>query len=307
MLTPLATDARASLRSWATPTPAVEPGRLYCEFGGWGTWCLDPATGKVLWEKRIPFDHQVGPGSSPTARAGVLYLARDGREAQYVTALDGKSGEELWKTPRPPVKTGHANSRKSFSSPILVGDLLLAVGPHWIQGLDPATGRERWRLRHGDGYSIGSAPVFAAGRAYFSTGCNRASLLALSPGEGELPESAVGWRVGKGVPVMSSPVAGGDWVSWVSDDGVAVAVDGASGTPRWQVRLGEQHVASPLFAGGRLYFFGRDGKTTVVKPGVEFTTLSENKLEGTVSASPAAAGKALFLRTDTHLYRLEAR
>jgi hypothetical protein len=299
------------LNSWATPTPAVEPGRLYCEFGGWGTWCLDPETGKVLWEKRLPFDHQVGPGSSLALRGGVVFLARDGRDAQYVTALDGKTGEALWRTERPPIQARHPNARKSFSSPVLVKDgareVLLAVGPHWAQALDPATGRELWRLRHGDGYSIGSAPVFGLGRTYFGTGCMRASLLAVGPGEGELPDSAVAWKIGKGVPVMSSPVVAGDAVCWVSDDGVAVAVDGSSGTPRWQARLGEQHVASPLLAAGRVYFFGRDGKTTVVRPGAEFATLSENKLEGTVSASPAASGKAIFLRTDANLYRLEAR
>ena len=51
----------------------------------------------------------------------------------------------------------------------------------------------------------------------------RASLLAVGPGEGELADSAVAWRIGKGVPVMSSPVIAGDAVCWVSDDGVAVA------------------------------------------------------------------------------------
>ena len=33
------------LNSWATPTPAIVPGRLFCDFGGWGTWCLDPHEG----------------------------------------------------------------------------------------------------------------------------------------------------------------------------------------------------------------------------------------------------------------------
>ena len=37
------------LNSYATPTPVAEPGRLYCDFGTFGTACLDSATGKVLW------------------------------------------------------------------------------------------------------------------------------------------------------------------------------------------------------------------------------------------------------------------
>jgi len=33
--------------------------------------------------------------------------------------------------------------------------------------------------------------------------------------------------------------------------------------------------------------------------------LAENELEGGFMASPAVAGRALFLRTRTHLYRIE--
>jgi len=33
--------------------------------------------------------------------------------------------------------------------------------------------------------------------------------------------------------------------------------------------------------------------------------LAENKLDGGFMASPAVAGKALFLRSKTHLYRIE--
>jgi outer membrane protein assembly factor BamB len=300
------------LNSWATPTPAVAPGRLFCDFGGWGTWCLDPETGKVLWEKRIPLDHQVGPGSSPVFEEGLLVLVRDGRDAQFVIALDGATGETVWKTDRPPIRTGHPNTRKSFSTPIRIEAAgrrqLVAVGPHWIASYDPRTGKEIWRLRHGDGFSIGSVPVFGSGRVYFSTGCMRPSLLAVrAEGEGELPPSAVAWRAEKGAPVMSSPILAGDLLYWTSDEGILTAADARTGEIRIQARLGEAHLASPILAAGRLYFFGRDGRTTVIRPGPTFEKLAENRIEGTVIASPAVSGKALFLRTDTHLYRLERR
>jgi hypothetical protein len=35
--------------------------------------------------------------------------------------------------------------------------------------------------------------------------------------------------------------------------------------------------------------------------------LAENQLDGGFRASPAVAGKALFLRTESHLYRIEQR
>jgi outer membrane protein assembly factor BamB len=106
---------------------------------------------------------------------------------------------------------------------------------------------------------------------------------------------------------MSSPVLLGKDLYWNSDDGLATCADTATGTARWQARLGEGTLASPIVAAGRVYFFGKEGKTTVVKPGDAFDRLAENKLEGTLIATPAVAGKSLFVRTDTHLYRLETK
>jgi hypothetical protein len=55
-----------------------------------------------------------------------------------------------------------------------------------------------------------------------------------------------------------------------------------------------------------LYFFDQQGTAIVVKPGRTLQVLATNTLAGGFMASPAAAGKALFLRTKTHLYRVES-
>jgi hypothetical protein len=136
----------------------------------------------------------------------------------------------------------------------------------------------------------------------------RPHLLAVrADGEGELAPSAVAWRAEKGVPVMSSPILAGDLLYWTSDEGILTAADAQTGEVRFQARLGEGHLASPILAAGRLYFFGREGKATVIRPGAVFEKLAENRVEGVVIASPAVSGQALFLRTDTHLYRIERR
>src|SRR5580765_599427 len=41
-----------AFNSYASPTPAIEPGRVYVTFGSPGTAALDTATGKVLWTRR---------------------------------------------------------------------------------------------------------------------------------------------------------------------------------------------------------------------------------------------------------------
>jgi outer membrane protein assembly factor BamB len=298
------------LNSWATPTPAIVPGRLFCDFGGWGTWCLDPAKGTGLWEKKIPLDHQVGPGSSLALSGKLLVLVRDGRDSQVVLAVDQATGDQVWRTERPPVKTSHPNAKKSFSTalPIESGGKrqLVAVGPHWVASYDPETGREIWRLRHGDGYSIGSVPVFGNDLLIFGTGCSRPNILAMRvDGTGEQPSTSLTWNSSKSVPMISSPVLLGADVFWNSDDGFLSSADAATGAVRWKTRMGEGTLASPIAAAGRVYFFGTEGKTVVVKPGPAFEALAENKIEGKLIATPAVAGKSLFIRTDTHLYRID--
>jgi hypothetical protein len=54
-----------------------------------------------------------------------------------------------------------------------------------------------------------------------------------------------------------------------------------------------------------VYFFDRDGKTTVIAPGRTFVKLAENSLEDGCMASAAVLGDALIVRTRSHLYRLQ--
>jgi hypothetical protein len=59
-----------------------------------------------------------------------------------------------------------------------------------------------------------------------------------------------------------------------------------------------------MFADGRIYFFDRDGATTVLAAGKEFRKLAVNELDGALLASAAAVDGALILRTDKALYCL---
>ncbi len=295
------------LNSWATPTPVVEPGRLYCDFGTFGTACLAAGTGEVIWQKQLALDHQVGPGSSPILCANLLILVRDGRDHQYVAALDKQTGKTVWKTNRPPIQTPSPDLRKSFSTPLFIDGgghgQIVVPGAHWLGSYDPDSGHEFWRVRHGEGFSIGARPVYGRGLVYFSTGCFRPVLFAVrADGQGDVTATHVAWKSPRQVPVMSSPLLVGDALYWVSDDGMATCADARTGHLHWQERLGGPCLASPIAAQGRLYFFRQDGKTVVLKTGRQLERLAENLLEGTVVASPAACDHALYLRTDTHFY-----
>ena len=73
----------------------------------------------------------------------------------------------------------------------------------------------------------------------------------------------------------------------------------------WKERVHGAYSASPLYADGKLYAFSQDGESVVGEPGKAWKELAVNKLDDGCMATPAIAGKSLFIRTKTHLYRIE--
>jgi hypothetical protein len=120
-------------------------------------------------------------------------------------------------------------------------------------------------------------------------------------------ESHIVWKVEENVPTESSPVLAVDQLYMVSNKGVLTCLEAKTGKVVWSERLEGEYGASLLYADGRIYISNKEGKTTVIKPGREFRRLAVNELDGFMGASPAVAGKSLFFRSDTHLYRIERK
>jgi outer membrane protein assembly factor BamB len=93
----------------------------------------------------------------------------------------------------------------------------------------------------------------------------------------------------------------------VSDGGIIRCVNADTGADIWFERLPGEYSASPLAVGESIYFFGQNGTTTVFRNSDEYTELASNVLDGELMASPAVAGKALFVRSTKNLYRIEQK
>jgi outer membrane protein assembly factor BamB len=290
--------------SWASPTPVIDGDRVYVHFGADGTAALSN-TGAILWKARFDYQSQHGAGGSPIVFGDLLIMNCDGSDVAFVIALDKNTGKVKWKTNR------GFPADQAYTTPLVIRaadrDQLISVGAFRARAYDPLSGREIWRVRYDEGFSNVPRPVFAHGLVYVATGFQQPSLLAVRPdGTGDVTKTHIAWALRRGAPLTPSPLAVGDELYIVNDGGIATCLDGRTGAVIWQQRLGGTYSASPVFADGRIYFLAEQGVTTVIAPGKEFRRLATNTLDGGLLASMAISGGSLFLRTDSHLYRIWA-
>lgn len=310
----------ASMNCYATPSPALEPGRVYVHFGSFGTACLDTGTGKVLWKREdLPCRHYRGPSSSPVLFENLLILTFDGADLQYHVALNKDNGKTVWKTNRsvawkdenePGIMAKEGDQRKAHSTPLIVtpggNPLMLSAGAKAAYGYDPRDGHELWKVQYHD-WSAAPCPVYDRGLAYFVTGLTSRELLAVkTDGHGDVTDTGIAWRSKTHVGVYASPLLVDGLVYTAAAENYVTCLEAATGQVVWSDRIGGKYAASPVYADGRLYFFNQSGATTVLKPGRTFEILATNALDDGFMASPAVSGKAFFLRTRTHLYRVES-
>ncbi|HEV8541399.1 MAG TPA: PQQ-binding-like beta-propeller repeat protein [Verrucomicrobiae bacterium] len=306
--------------SYASPTPVLEPGRVYVTFGSPGTSALDSETGKMLWERRdLQCNHFRGAGSSPILYHDLLIMNFDGSDFQYVIALDKKTGQTVWKTNRsidfqdltPEGKPqADGDFRKAFSTPVVhnfgEGPILISHGSKAVYAYEPDTGKELWHVEERRMHSGSGRPSVGLGMIFVSMGHSKSELWAIKPGgSGNVTTSHVVWKLRKNVPTRSSPVLFGDLLFMVDDGGIASCVEAKTGNVVWNERIGGEYSAAPIAGAGRVYFFDQDGRTTVIEAGREFKVLAKNQLSDGFMSSPAVTRNSLILRTKTNLYRID--
>jgi outer membrane protein assembly factor BamB len=299
-------DAINIKNSRASPTPIVDGDRIYVHFGADGTAALS-TSGKVLWSTRLRYESQHGNGGSPVLYRDLLIVNCDGwGDEAYVVALDTQTGKPRWRTSR------RRPWSHAYSTPLVIRvgdeDQVVSVGAYRTVAYEPLTGKEIWRVSYGEGFSNVPRPVFGAGLVFIATGFQEPALMAVrADGRGDVTRSHVVWTLTRGAPYTPSPLLVGNELYYVSDTGVLSCVDAKTGQMIWQQRVGGNYSASPVFADGRVYVLSEEGVTTVFAPGTSFRRLATNRLDGTTLASIAVSEKSLFIRSDTHLYRITVR
>ena len=113
------------------------------------------------------------------------------------------------------------------------------------------------------------------------------------------------WKIPEPMPQQPSLLLIGERIYLVTNRGLAACVEAKTGRFVWKQRIAGEYAASPIYADGRIYLFSDRSVTTVIEPGDACKIVATSRLDGRMMASPAVAGKAIFLRTESHLYRIE--
>jgi outer membrane protein assembly factor BamB len=294
--------------SHASATPLIVDDRLYVHFGHQGTACLD-LNGKIIWQQtELRYRPVHGNGGAPIVVDGLLIFSADGADQQFLAALDRATGKVKWKTPRS-VKT--APKKFSFGTPLVITvagkNQIINTASDAVYAHDPVDGKEIWHVRY-KGYSVVPKPVVGHGLVFICTGYDSPTLRAIrTDGKGDVTETHVAWTVTRNVPLTPSLLLVGDELYLMSDTGTASCLDAKTGKEIWRERIGGGQSASPLDADGKIYFLGEDGKSVIVKAGRAFEPLARNDMKERTLASFAAVDRALYLRTESHLYRIEEK
>ena len=305
-------EPKHQLNSYASPTSVIDDGRVYCHFGTYGTAALHAKTGEIIWKSdKLHCDHQNGPGSSPIVWEGLLIAHFDGIDEQFIAALSTKDGNVVWKQKRTSPMNKTKEFQKAYCTPTIVEHdgqpLLISPAADWVYAYNPGNGEQLWRAHYGQlGFSTVPRPISGHGMVYVCTSYMKSRLLAIRyDGKGDITKSHMMWQSDSNVPQKPSLLLVDDNLFMVSDKGIATCLDAKTGKQHWRERLDGNYSASPLFANGRIYFFSQEGKATVIEAGSEFKRIATNELDSGFMASPAVVDDSLFLRTESHLYRIE--
>jgi outer membrane protein assembly factor BamB len=295
--------------SHASPTPVVDGGHVFVHFGHMGTACLNAKDGSRVWtQQSLRYNPVHGNGGSPILAGDRLIFSIDGTDKQEIVALERKTGKVAWRTPR------NLSVQKpfSFSTPLLITangrEQVISAGSGVVMALEPATGKEIWRVRYGSGYSVVPRPVYGNGLVYLSSGYEAPLIHAIRPdGKGDVTSTHVAWKTKAGAPRNASPLLVGDALYLADDFGLVTCLEATTGKERWNERVGRAYSASPILAGGLMYFLDEDGLATIVKPGASYEEVARNKMGEKALASFAVDGDALLLRTEKAVYRIEKK
>ena len=224
-------------------TPTVDGDRVYVVGGTGRLFCLDVATGRVLWEKDYVAEYGTsvptwGIVSAPLVDGERLITVVGGEPDALVVAFDKHTGEEIW-------RAIDVTSEMGYAQPIIYeaggARQLIIWHPQALASLDPETGELYWEqpwevgmgvtvatpVRSGD-YLLVSQFFYGSLMVRLSQDRPAATHLWQGQARSELPDQTDTIHA-----MVTTPVIIGDYVYGVDSYGELRGLDARTGRRLW--------------------------------------------------------------------------
>ena len=263
----------------------------------------------LLWQRDLGLFYPrygFGEASTPVLHGNDLVLNGDQEINSRLIVLDASTGQTRLQVDR--------DEPTSWNTPLVVDykgqTQVILNGTKRVRSYDSASGKPLWQV---GGMTINAIPsaVAADGVAYIMAGYGGSLAVAVPlDARGELTGTdKLLWQHQKGTPYVPSPLlVAGKLYFTQSNENPLTCLDAKTGKPLFlQERLHDasSFYASPVAAAGRIYLVDRTGVGLVLKQSDKVEVLATNRLDDNIDASPAVAGRQLFLRGYKHLYCIE--
>ncbi len=292
--------------TFASPSVVTDGEHVIASFESRGIYAYD-MQGKPVWQKDLGdkrMRNTFGEGSTPALHGNRLVIVWDHQGESFITVLDKRTGDELWRQPRKEIDTWftplvvEVNSRAQ----VITGAM------NQIVSYDLETGATVW---HTAGLTMNPipSPVAEDGIAILMSGFRGNSLKAirLADAKGDITgTNAIVWTLNRDTPYVPSPLLY-DGLLYVlkSNNGILSVFDAKTGTAHYALQRLDavpNVFASPVGAAGRVYITGREGDTVVLRNSAKFEVLATNTLDDGFDASPALVNGEIYLRGYKSVY-----
>lgn len=241
-------------------TPTVDGDRVYSVSRDGQLFCLEVASGKVIWSKKFKDDYQGkqptwGYAGSPLVEGNLLIFEPGGPGASLV-AVDKTNGKLVWQAGDDPA---------AYSSPVpftLNGQRCVAMfNAAALVGRSISDGKELWRFPWKTEYDVTVAtPIINGDRAFISSDYGSGCALVQF---GNPPAKAV-WRNKNMKNHVDSCILWQGYIYGFDQTSMLRCLDAKTGEVKWSQRgMGK---GSLMLADGKLLVYSQRGRLAVAEP-----------------------------------------
>jgi len=301
-------------------TPASDGKRVVVWHSSAGLHCYDLG-GNELWQRDLGrFIHIWGYAASPIYYKNRVILNAGPGERTFMIALDGRTGQTMWKTDEPGgasglVKINPEDKRApwigSWSTPVVASvdgkDQVLVSYPNHVKAYDAETGKVVWQV-DGLGQLVYTSVLVDDGIGVAMSRRTKPAMGFRLGGTGNVTASNRLWLDDSNNPQrIGSGIILGKHLFLVNATGVAQCFEVVTGKELWRARVPDGGVwGSLVFVRDRLLVTNQKGNTVVFMPRADQFELSHvNELNEPSNSTPAISDGQIFIRTFNALYCIE--